>query len=198
MHVFSEFYRALPRTPLGGLTVPPRPPAGLDLGRPTLFYLVTALQFHVPVSQIFWKGMSTTNSTWHFPTAGFSCATVHKVQVLSPEASTTWMSLLNKIRWWRSSPQASYDKRRHRNCSQTRPLHAHMYKHFEKSKHLLGSEVSWCDHRLAQTPKEAFSEVRVHPGTTQVDFEVDRPPPADSPPEDLLITMVKETGIIAP
>ena len=31
--------------------------------------------------------------------------------------------------------------------------------------------------------------VRVHAGTTQVDFEVDRPPPADSPPGDLLITM---------
>ena len=29
-----------------------------------------------------------------------------------------------------------------------------------------------------------------------MDFEVDRPPPADSPPGDLLITMVKETGII--
>ena len=32
--------------------------------------------------------------------------------------------------------------------------------------------------------------VRFHVGTTQVDFEVDRPPPADSPPGDLLITMV--------
>ena len=101
--------------------------------------------------------------------------------------------------WTRSAggggaPQASNDKRRHRNCFQTRPLHAH--NHFQKSKHLLGSEVSWCNHRLAQTPKEAFSEVRVHPGTTQVDFEVDRPPPADSPPGDLLITIVKEAGII--
>ena len=69
---------------------------------------------------------------------------------------------------------------------------------FQKRKHLkiLGLEVSWCDHRLPQTPKEAFSEVRVHGGTTQVDFEVDRPPPADSPPGDLLITMVKERVII--
>ena len=33
-------------------------------------------------------------------------------------------------------------------------------------------------------------------GTTQVDFEVDRPPPADSPPGDLLTTMVKETVIL--
>ena len=45
-------------------------------------------------------------------------------------------------------------------------------------------------------PKEAFSEVRVHAGTTQVDFVVDRPPPAVSPPGDLLSTMVKETVII--
>ena len=29
--------------------------------------------------------------------------------------------------------------------------------HFQKSKHLLGSKVSWCNHRLAQTPTEAFS-----------------------------------------
>ena len=45
-------------------------------------------------------------------------------------------------------------------------------------------------------PKEAFFEVRGHAGTTQVDLEVDRPPPADSLPGDLLITMVKETVII--
>ena len=37
--------------------------------------------------------------------------------------------------------------------------------------------------------------VRDHAGTAQVDFEVDRPPPADSPPGDLLIAMVKETVI---
>ena len=76
--------------------------------------------------------------------------------------------------------------------------HGHC-KHFQKkSKHLLGSEVSWCDHRLAQAPKEAFSEVRVHTGATQVDFKADRPPLADldSPPGDILITMVEETIII--
>ena len=38
--------------------------------------------------------------------------------------------------------------------------------------------------------------VTVHAGTTQVDFKVERPPPADSPPRDLLITMVKETVIL--
>ena len=40
--------------------------------------------------------------------------------------------------------------------------------------------------------------VRVYSGTTQVDFEVDRPPhaAADSPPGDCCITMVKETVII--
>ena len=38
--------------------------------------------------------------------------------------------------------------------------------------------------------------VRFHVGTTQVDFEVDRLPPANSPPADHLITMVKETVIL--
>ena len=38
--------------------------------------------------------------------------------------------------------------------------------------------------------------VRDHDGTTQVDFEVDRPPPANSPTGNLLITMVKETVIL--
>ena len=37
--------------------------------------------------------------------------------------------------------------------------------------------------------------VRIHSGTTQVDFEVDRPPLAGSPPGDHLITIVKETII---
>ena len=63
-------------------------------------------------------------------------------------------------------------------------------------------------------PKGTISEVRVHAGakfghtgcwsiakcshagTAQVDFEVDCLPPADSPPGDLLITMVKETVIL--
>ena len=35
-----------------------------------------------------------------------------------------------------------------------------------------------------------------HPGTSHVDFQVDRPPPANSPPGDLLITMVKEAVIL--
>ena len=35
-----------------------------------------------------------------------------------------------------------------------------------------------------------------HPGTSQVDFQVDCPPPANSPPGDLLITMVKEAVIL--
>ena len=34
-----------------------------------------------------------------------------------------------------------------------------------------------------------------HPGTSHVDFQVDRPPPANSPPWDLLITLVKEAVI---
>ena len=35
--------------------------------------------------------------------------------------------------------------------------------------------------------------VSIHAGTSQVDFEVDRPPPEVCPPGDLLLTMVKET-----
>ena len=42
-----------------------------------------------------------------------------------------------------------------------------------------GSEVNWCNHPLA------FSEVRVHAGTTQVDFEDYHQSPADFPSEDL-------------
>ena len=38
--------------------------------------------------------------------------------------------------------------------------------------------------------------VRHQAVTTQMDFEVDRQPPADSPPGDLLITIVKETVIL--
>ena len=38
--------------------------------------------------------------------------------------------------------------------------------------------------------------VRDHAGTAQVNFEVDRPPPVDSPPGDLMITMVNETVIL--
>ena len=38
--------------------------------------------------------------------------------------------------------------------------------------------------------------VRFHVGTTQVDFEVGRLPPANSAPGDLLITMVMETVIL--
>ena len=105
---------------------------------------------------------------------------------------------------------------------------------FQRSKHLLRSEVSSCEqtsivdlhvlggrsiYMLSVTdfdPKGTISEVRVHAGlyldilvadqsrnavrfhvgTTQVDFEVDRLPPADSRPGDLLITMVKETVIL--
>ena len=67
--------------------------------------------------------------------------------------------------------------------------------HFEKSKHLLGSEVSGCEHQLAQTRKESSScpGSEVNAGAAQVGFEVDRPPPADYLPGDLLITMVKKT-----
>ena len=72
-------------------------------------------------------------------------------------------------------------------------------KHFQKSKHLLGSKVSRCYHQLASCtdPKRSIPRGQSsRTGMTQVDFEVDRPPPADSPPGDFLITMVNETVII--
>ena len=53
--------------------------------------------------------------------------------------------------------------------------------------------------RLYLNPLDADrspNAVRFHVGTRQVDFEVDRLPPANSPPGDLLITMVKETVIL--
>ena len=44
--------------------------------------------------------------------------------------------------------------------------------------------------------ERSLNAVKFHVGTTQVDFEVDCPPPANSAPGDLLITMVKETVIL--
>ena len=41
-----------------------------------------------------------------------------------------------------------------------------------------------------------INAVRDHAGSAQVDLEIDRPSPADSPPGNLLITMVKETVIL--
>ena len=45
-------------------------------------------------------------------------------------------------------------------------------------------------HQKKHSPRSEFTP------ELQVDIEVDRPPPPDSPPGDLLITMVKETVII--
>ena len=82
--------------------------------------------------------------------------------------------------------------------------------------HCFHFSCSWSIYILSVTdfdPKGTISEVRVHAGlyldildadrspnavsfhvgNAQVDFEVDRPPPANSAPGDLLITMVKET-----
>ena len=127
-------------------------------------------------------------------------AQIEQVPVLAGNVSPVWFRILIDLFVWKlfgnmkndtQEPLVAVEPRRppmtnvgtetafrHDNC-----------KHFQKSKHILGSEVSWCDH---QPPEGAFSEVRVHAGTTQVDFQVDRPPPADSSPGDLLITMVKE------
>ena len=58
---------------------------------------------------------------------------------------------------------------------------------FPGSEYILALDLDILD--AGQSP----SAVRDHAGTAQVDFEVDRQQPADSPPGDLLITMVKET-----
>ena len=117
------------------------------------------------------------------------------------------------------------DKRRHRNCFHTRPLQAysksnHLWGQGSVDTIKFGYTLNYIDlHAQRQgfrAKKEPFprseftlalnldivdtgrspNAVRDHAGTTQVDFEVDRPPPADSPPGDLLITMIKETVIL--
>ena len=44
--------------------------------------------------------------------------------------------------------------------------------------------------------RSATNAVRVHAGTLQVDFVVDRPPPAVSPPGDLLITSKRNSNYL--
>ena len=110
----------------------------------------------------------------------------------------------NKIASRCRAPQAFYDRRRHWNCFQTGPAQA-----LPKSKYLLRSKVSWCDQISIDLhlPRSVLVSrsinmlsvtdfVSVHAGTSQVDFEVDRTPPAACPPGNLLITMVKETVIL--
>ena len=96
-----------------------------------------------------------------------------------PDKSEFWTTAASRG----GAPQASYDKRScrpgwlrnyfHKKSSQVSDHFACILK---KSKHLFGSEVSWRDHPLAQTPKEAFSEIKVNNGTTQANFEVDNQP----------------------
>ena len=63
-------------------------------------------------------------------------------------------------------------------------------KPFPRSEFMLALNLDTLDGRSPNA-------VRVHARTTQVDFEVDDLPPADSPrPGDLLITTVKETVIL--
>ena len=101
----------------------------------------------------------------------------------------------------RRPPQ--YEKRRHRNCFQRRPC-----KHFQKSKHLLRSEVrlmrsNSCRSSTASIymlsvtdfePTRTISEVRVRAGPPlDILRDADRSPNADSPrrSRNRLITMVK-------
>ena len=101
----------------------------------------------------------------------------------------------NKIARCGGAPQASWDKRRHRNCFQTRPLQdtcaevrGQLIDQTQRSEFTLALNLDMLG--AGQSP------VSVHAGTSQVDFEVDRPPPAACPQGDLLITMVKETVIL--
>ena len=64
-------------------------------------------------------------------------------------------------------------------------------KPFPRSEFSLALRLDKLD--AGRSPNHA---VRDHAGSEQVDFEVDRPSPADSPPGDILITMVKETVIL--
>ena len=62
---------------------------------------------------------------------------------------------------------------------------------FPRSEFTLALRLDISD--AGRSPNHA---VRDHAASAQVDFEVDRPSPAGSPPEDLLITVVKETVIL--
>ena len=100
------------------------------------------------------------------------------------------------------APQASHDKRAcppgwHQNCSHGfRQVHAseRSFACIFKTVH-----ISWGQRSvdaitgLHRSPKEALSKSEFWPENTQVDFEIDHPPPADSPPGDSLITVKKET-----
>ena len=69
------------------------------------------------------------------------------------------------------------------------PKSKHCYDQTQRSEFTLALNLDILD--AGQSP----NAVNVHAGTSQVDFEVDRPPPAVCTPGDLLITMVKETVI---
>ena len=69
---------------------------------------------------------------------------------------------------------------------QSRPSHGFR----PKRNHFRGQSSRWVLFGHAGCRSIAKNTVSVHAGTLQVDFEVDRPPPA--PPGHLLITMVKE------
>ena len=97
------------------------------------------------------------------------------------------------------APQASYDKCRHRNYFQTRPLQA-----FPKKVNILwGQRSLWCDqtrvelHRstcLASrilTQKEPFLRSKFTAAQNLDMLNAGQSPNADSPPRDHLITMAK-------
>ena len=93
--------------------------------------------------------------------------------------------------------QASHDKRTrppgwHRNCIQTSPRKREIIcMHFKKGNISWGQRSVDAITGLHRPQKKHSPRSEFTP--EQVDLEVDGQPPADSPPRDHLITMVKET-----
>ena len=101
------------------------------------------------------------------------------------------------------APHASYDKRRHRNFFYSF-RHDHC-KHFQESKHLLRSEVSWCNQTRVDvelhwstcsasrisTETEPFLRSGFTAALNLDILDAGRSQNADSPPRDHLIAMVK-------
>ena len=72
-------------------------------------------------------------------------------------------------------------------CFQARTLQAFPKKQTPEVRGQLMRSPAYTDPKRSVLRGHSF-----HAETTKLDFEVDRPPPEDSPPGDLLIAMVKE------
>ena len=75
-------------------------------------------------------------------------------------------------------------------------LARHLYTRASRPQHLSSAIFLLRAHGLLLDADRSPNAVRFHVGTTKVEFDVDRPPPENSPPGDIVITMVKETEIL--